>query len=978
MDLDWYSEVGTFMIRLHLRSVLGVWLASWALGSLGLETLARGDEAVLPLHQRIDQLIDARRVGPPAPLANDAEFLRRIAIDLTGFPPSPEEVTAFLADQGADKRARAIDRLLASPLHGRYLANALDLWLMERRAGKHVAAEEWQQYLLAAARENRPLNQVFKEILGADGTNPAVRPAARFYLDREAEPNLITRDVGRIFLGRDMQCAQCHNHPVIADYQQSDYHGLLAFFSPAALQTRKVDGKDQAVYAEKVGGTLAFDSVFVKDDHHLTGPRVLGETELVEPDFPPGTEYEVKPADNVVPVPKFSRRTQLASHLTAGSNQAFNANLANRLWALLMGRGLVHPLDLHHPSNPPSHPELLALLANELVARNFDARSFLREVALTQTYQRAIDLPGEAETKAPSAEEIASMLAVEGGRTESLKAEAKAAHDAYRAAINAWHASESKLVPVMGELTQAEAKHAGADKTQADAQKALEAAKAQVVARTAVSKTVGEAAAKADEAAKLLPAEPNLAAAAKTFADRNQALTAEIAALTKAAADKEPPLKAASDALAAVGTEVEVARTKVKPIRDEVRGKEQDVLATRRKAAETQTTLEVHQKRVEHLQSLAQRATLKNQVDAARQGLANLGQELAGAQKLVTEHEAAHRALEAEIAQLDQAQQSAEQARIQAEAALANQQKGVANLDAAAKGVEAAREQFPGDPALPELSKTLKAKVEGLQAASAPLVAKRDEAVADLRAKVMAFAASKVALDASAAEKAKRDAAAKAVQERLTQAEGTLKAQLTELDVATAQMVTEQSDAFQLAQLKPLSPEQLCWSLLKVTGVFDRTYQAEEAALNKEKPLADAAKNDPAQLKARGLEVEQRTFAKFKGEVAAFVQVYAASAGQPQTDFFATADQALFATNGGLVNAWLAPAAGNVTDRVVREPSSEKGAVDLYLTLLGRQPNAQESAEVIQALNEAGPNKAAVAQELAWGLLTSVEFRFNH
>jgi len=106
--------------------------------------------------------------------------------------------------------------------------------------------------------------------------------------------------------------------------------------------------------------------------------------------------------------------------------------------------------------------------------------------------------------------------------------------------------------------------------------------------------------------------------------------------------------------------------------------------------------------------------------------------------------------------------------------------------------------------------------------------------------------------------------------------------------------------------------------------------------------------------------------------------VYAASAGQPQTDFFATADQALFATNGGLVNAWLAPAAGNVTDRVVREPSSEKGAVDLYLTLLGRQPNAQESAEMIQALNEAGPNKAAVAQELAWGLLTSVEFRFNH
>ena len=103
----------------------------------------------------------------------------------------------------------------------------------------NVTAEEWQSYLLGAAQTNRPLNQVMGELLSADGTDPKHRAAARFYLDRGSEPNLITRDVGRIFFGRDMQCAQCHNHPLVEDYQQSDYHGLLAFFSPGYALTRK-------------------------------------------------------------------------------------------------------------------------------------------------------------------------------------------------------------------------------------------------------------------------------------------------------------------------------------------------------------------------------------------------------------------------------------------------------------------------------------------------------------------------------------------------------------------------------------------------------------------------------------------------------------------------------------------------------------------------------------------------------------------
>src|SRR5262249_42091519 len=98
-------------------------------------------------------------------------------------------------------------------------------------------------------------------------------------------------------------------------------------------------------------------------------------------------------ADRVHSIPRQSRRAQLAPMLASGSVPEFNRNIVNRLWALMMGRGLVHPLDLHHGDNPPSHPELLDLLANEFVASGFDVKNFLRELALPRTYARSSEPP---------------------------------------------------------------------------------------------------------------------------------------------------------------------------------------------------------------------------------------------------------------------------------------------------------------------------------------------------------------------------------------------------------------------------------------------------------------------------------------------------------------------------------------------------------------------------------------------------------
>ena len=135
---------------------------------------------------------------------------------------------------------------------------------------------------------------------------------------------------------------------------------------------------------------------------------------------------------------------------------------------------------------------------------------------------------------------------------------------------------------------------------------------------------------------------------------------------------------------------------------------------------------------------------------------------------------------------------------------------------------------------------------------------------------------------------------------------------------------------FTIASLKPLTPEQLCWTVFRVTGVYDRYWQAEVAELDKTKPLTDEQKQDPAQVAARNIELEQRTYDKLKGNIGTFVAFYAAAAGQPQGDFFSTADQALFAANGGSINSWVAPAGDNVTDRdhqARRRPRRGRGAL---------------------------------------------------
>lgn len=930
-----------------------------------------------PLHDRVDRLVESSP-GPFAPLASDEEFLRRASLDLIGLPPTADEVRAFLADADPAKRAKAIDRLLAAPQHARHLANVFDVMLMERRANTHVTDEEWRGYLVAAFRQNKPLNLLAKELLAADGTDPATRPAARFFLDRSVgttpadraiEPNLMTRDVARIFFGRDLQCAQCHDHPNVNDYKQADYQGLLAILQGTTFFTAPApDGK--AYLAERSGTEIAFESVFIKGERHTTGPKVPGQPELAEPAFHPGDEYAPAAADGRT-IPKFSRRAAFAEAATNGTNRWFNENLANRLWAVLMGRGLVHPPDMHHSGNPPTNPELLRLLGDELARTGFDARSFLRELALTRTYQRSIDLP-----ISPSPGEATAAQQQLAAREAELDAIADASSAAYDAAVEAWKAAKTAAAPVKAEVDAAVAASAESLKAQVAATGALNQAKADLAAKQDAAAAVAEAAAKAQAAAAKLPQDAEFAAATAKIVERNTALATEAAALAKPVEEKQAALTQADAALAATRQTIDAARAKYVPLLDAIRAADATMAAARQKMLDDATAFASIEKSVEAAGRTASLASTIEQSNAALAAIPAAEAQLVAARTALDGYAATMAQSEASMTAARQALAEVQQQRAAAEQELAKRQSIAQSLAAAVSQADAARGQLPEDAALAEAVKTLQVKAEEAVARVAEAAQPVSTMQSSEQQAAAAVAAAEQARQAAQAEQAQRQAA-------VTQAEQALAAAKTAADTLrgtaeaeTAKVVDDRVAAFAAPPLKPLTPEQLCFALLRAGGHYENTWKAEEAALTQASPLpADAT---PEQIAARQAEIEQKVFDKLKPNLGAFTTYFAAGAGQPQGDFFATADQALFAANAGTVTGWVAPGGGNVVERAVSQADANALAEDLYVTLLSRRPTEAETAEVTAQLAARPQEKPACVQELAWALVTSAEFRFNH
>ncbi|HIG82365.1 MAG TPA: DUF1553 domain-containing protein [Verrucomicrobiales bacterium] len=395
------------------------------------------------LSQRIDKLIAAKAGRQPlAEPASDSEFLRRVYLDFTGQIPTAEGARKFLANPSADKRAKLIDQLFADARWAETMADRFHVLLMERRGEE----EEWRKWLVASFKANKPWDAMAREMLAPEGTD-AAKAGAWFFITKRLEkygqnptdhPGL-TRDVGRMFMGVDLQCAQCHRHLTVKDYKQLDFQGLYAAYSNLRLQNPNDTIKVKWAMESLLKKEMEFGSVF-SETKKTTGPRVPFGVPITIPEFKKGEEWAVKPdkKKGVSGRLKFSPLREIATRMATPENPYFARNIANRAWFLMMGRGLIEPLDLTHTKNPPSHPELLDLLAKELVAHKFDLKWLFRELARTQTYQRSSVLPkgGAPEHLFASAKErpiaaeplLRSVLLATGERDRVTKLDEEDAH----------------------------------------------------------------------------------------------------------------------------------------------------------------------------------------------------------------------------------------------------------------------------------------------------------------------------------------------------------------------------------------------------------------------------------------------------------------------------------------------------------------------------------------------------------------------
>jgi hypothetical protein len=297
----------------------------------------------------------------PSPLCSDDEFLRRLYLDAIGTLPEPKEVREFLADRSADKRQKAIDRVLDRPEVVDFWAYKWgDLLRINRDQIQDKGMWSFHNWVRAALRDKKPLDQMVRDIITAEGSTFTEGPANYYTLSRT--PNDQAETTAQLFLGVRMQCAQCHHHP-FEKWTQDDYYGLSAFFA-------RLGSKGSQEF-----GLFGRETViFLKTSGEVSHPRKGG---VVKPHALDGPETD----------DPFDRRRKLAEWLTAPENPFFARNLANRFWAYTMGRGLVEPIDDMRSTNPPSNPELLDALSGELVKAKYDLRAFLKLIFSSRAYQ---------------------------------------------------------------------------------------------------------------------------------------------------------------------------------------------------------------------------------------------------------------------------------------------------------------------------------------------------------------------------------------------------------------------------------------------------------------------------------------------------------------------------------------------------------------------------------------------------------------
>jgi hypothetical protein len=317
------------------------------------------------------------KISPPA---TDAEFLRRVSLDLIGRVPTLAETRAFLSDNTPDRRRRLVDGLLASPELAEHFADVYSELLWRREGGKRsqqVDRQDPRSWLVAAFNENRPWDRIVSDLLTASG-DVAENGAVAFIAARArggGGPEALAGATARIFLGLQIQCAQCHDHPYDTRWKQEDFYGLVGYFARTRVR-REREMMDMAM------GKPSF----------LVFEQRRGEARM----RPPRSESEVVVAPKFLGRPLVgsadeSRRATLARAVV--ESDLFAKAMVARTWAQLFGQGVVDPWDDLGAEHDRRHPALLLRLADDFRASGHDVKALLRKMVLSPAYARSSARP---------------------------------------------------------------------------------------------------------------------------------------------------------------------------------------------------------------------------------------------------------------------------------------------------------------------------------------------------------------------------------------------------------------------------------------------------------------------------------------------------------------------------------------------------------------------------------------------------------
>lgn len=371
-------------------TVIAIWVAvSGTIVAQDGESYRLQIPQVLKINQLIEDSWEAQQIKP-SNLAEEGEWCRRLYLDLLGRIPSVDELREFLADKSPAKRESLVDRLLNDDRYvDDFARNWTTIWtnlLIGRTGGtaqnSMISRAGMQKYLRDCFARKKPYDTMVYELITAKGTTvPGANQfngAVNFLIDKVNDENgaQATAATSRIFLGLQIQCTQCHNHP-FNSWKQQKYWEMNAFFR----QTRAL--RNSATPGDQLGPEL-IDQDFAGESRNPAEADLFYELKngLVKVAFPVFVDGQVLSKSGYLN--EVNRREELGRFVVQSPYLA--TAMANRMWSHFMGFGFTKPVDDLGPHKPPSHPELLDYLADQFRAEKYDLRQLMKWIVLSRPY----------------------------------------------------------------------------------------------------------------------------------------------------------------------------------------------------------------------------------------------------------------------------------------------------------------------------------------------------------------------------------------------------------------------------------------------------------------------------------------------------------------------------------------------------------------------------------------------------------------